>query len=483
MIDNLEALVDELRKLPSETEWLEFKKDNFDPEMIGADISALANGAALRERRTAYLVWGIENQTHEVEGTERDFRTMKRGNELLENWLRRMLSQNADFEFVFGSVHGRTVGLLSIVPALGRPVTFEKEAYIRAGSSTKKLRDVPALEAALWDRLRSASFETGFARTGLTWTEALRFLDTSAYFDFLNLPSPTESEGIVHYLKEDGILTADDDGRCSVSNLGALALAKSLSDFPTVSRKALRLVQYEGKNRLSILRQWTEDHGYAFVLRGLMDFVLALIPASEPIEGATRIKKTAYPLLAIRELVANALIHQNFSVSGAGPVVEFFENRIEITNPGPPLVEVARIVDNPPKSRNPRLASLLRRFGLCEELGTGWDKIISECEKAQLPAPKMEVYDEGTKVTLFSRIPFQSMSLADKLHAAYMHACIRHIQGERATNRSLRNRFGLPDTSAGSISRLFREAVSRGLLKPFDLEAGNRLSSYEPFWA
>ena len=483
MIDDIEALVDGLRRLPSETEWLEFKKDNFDPEMIGADISALANGAALRERRTAYLVWGIDNETHDVKGTERDFRRMKRGNELLENWLRRMLSQNADFEFVSGPVHGTTVGVLSVVPALGRPVTFAKEAFIRAGSSTKKLRDVPALEAALWDRLRSASFEARFARTGLTWTDALRLLDVSAYFDSLNLTPPSETDGIVHYLKEDGILVAGDDGRCSVSNLGALALGKSLSAFPAVARKALRLVQYDGKNRLSILRQWTEDRGYASVLRGLMDFVLALIPASEPIEGATRVKKTAYPLLAIRELVANALIHQDFSVSGAGPMVEFFDNRIEITNPGAPLVEVARIVDNPPKSRNPELASLLRRFGLCEELGTGWDKIVSECEKAQLPAPKVEVYSEGTKVTLFSRIPFQSMSLEDKLHTAYMHACIRHVQGERATNRSLRARFGLPDTSAGSVSRLFREAVSRGLLKPFDLEVGNRLSSYEPYWA
>ena len=105
-----------------------------------------------------------------------------------------------------------------------------------------------------------------------------------------------------------------------------------------------------------------------------------------------REQRTAYPILAIREAVANALIHQDFSITGTGPVVEIFQNRIEITNPGTPLVEITRIIDNPPRSRNEKLAALMRRLRMCEELGTGWDKIVITCELKQLPAPRIELF-------------------------------------------------------------------------------------------
>ena len=90
---------------------------------------------------------------------------------------------------------------------------------------------------------------------------------------------------------------------------------------------------------------------------------------------------------AVRELVANALIHQDFSVTGAGPMVEIFDGRIEITNPGEPLVDTRRFLDNPPASRNEALTSLMRRFDICEERGSGIDKVVAEVERHQLPAP------------------------------------------------------------------------------------------------
>jgi predicted HTH transcriptional regulator len=153
--------------------------------------------------------------------------------------------------------------------------------------------------------------------------------------------------------------------------------------------------------------------------------------------------------VAVREAVANALIHQDFSVTGTGPVVEIFEKRMEITNSGTPLVDVKRIIDNPPKSRNEKLAALMRRLRMCEELGTGWDKIVISSEMLQLPAPKIELYEDSTRVTLFSEVPFSSISAEDRLWACYLHACIKQVQGEQLTNSSLRKRFGLRDSSSG----------------------------------
>ena len=171
------------------------------------------------------------------------------------------------------------------------------------------------------------------------------------------------------------------------------------------------------------------------------------------------------------------------SPGGAGPVIEVFRDRIEVTNPGTPLVDIDRIIDNPPRSRNEKLASLMRRLGLCEELGTGWDKIVIKCESEQLPAPLIQTFTDSTRVTLYANAPFASISSADKLRACYLHACIKQVQGEQMTNSSLRARFGLKDSSSGSISRLIKEAVNQGYIKPFDPETAPRYMRYIPIWA
>lgn len=77
---NLDTLVNKLLKMPRETEWLEFKHNNYDYAMIGKDISALPNGAALKEKDTAYMIWGIDNKSHEIVGTSHNLSTMKKGN-------------------------------------------------------------------------------------------------------------------------------------------------------------------------------------------------------------------------------------------------------------------------------------------------------------------------------------------------------------------------------------------------------------------
>ena len=139
MAENLDRLILELIQYPSELPWLELKHENYDPKTIGEDICALANGAALEGKHAAYFLWGIDDSTHEILGTEHNLQNLKKGNQELENWLRSLLSQNADFEYQAVSVCGHTVGVLTIQPAVFQPVTFEKTAYIRVGSYTKKL--------------------------------------------------------------------------------------------------------------------------------------------------------------------------------------------------------------------------------------------------------------------------------------------------------------------------------------------------------
>lgn len=482
-MENLERLIRELLKLPTETPWVEFKHDNYTPDMIGRDISALANSAALHEKSCAYMLWGIEDNTHEIVGTNYNLQTLKKGNQELENWLRSLLSENADFEFQQVIIDDLTVGVLTVYRAVNQTVMFEKIDYIRIGSYTKKLSDYPQVQAQLWDKIRNSNFEERFAKQDLELKVALQMLDYASYFDLLLTPIPTDNMGIAHYLMEEGIIVKQDNGLYAISNLGAILFAKKLSDFPRISRKAVRVIQYQGNNRLNMLKEDVEPKGYAIGLQELIKYIEALLPSQESISGAIRESKRAYPIIAIREAVANALIHQDFSISGTSPTIEVFDNRIEITNSGIPLVDIKRIIDNPPKSRNEKLAALMRRMKMCEELGTGWDKIVISCELAQLPAPKIELFEDSMRVTLYAEMPFSSISLEEKIWACYLHACIRHVEGEQLTNSSLRERFGLKDSSAGSVSRLIKEAVAKKVIKPLDPTTAPRYMKYIPFWA
>lgn len=476
-------LVKELCKLPDETGWVEFKHNNDEPHMIGEDISALANSAVLADRSHAYMIWGVDDGTHEIIGTKVRLKQVKKGNQEIENWLRYLLSKNADFEFQSVDIDGKHVEMIVIAKAQGLPVTFEKVDYIRVGSYTKKINEFPALHVQLWDKLRHEQFEDTFVMIDLSLHQALRLLNCDAYFEILQIPIPTEMSGYAHYLEEENIICKQDNGLYAITNLGAILFAKKLSDFPRLGRKAIRVVQYEDNNRLTILKEETTMEGYAVSLEKAVKYVNTLLPSKEDINSVRRVTNSTFPLPAIREAIANAVIHQDFFVAGAGPVVEVFNNRVEVTNPGVPLVEIMRIVDNPPKSRNEKLASLMRRLRMCEELGRGWDRMVISCELQQLPAPRIQIYQDSTKVSLFSHLEFSNISIEDKLWAVYLHACVKYVEGSALTNSSLRERFGLKETSAGSISRLLKEATDKKWVKPLDPTTARRYMKYIPLWA
>lgn len=486
-MENIEQLVNKLRSYKNEENWFEFKVSNFNPDMIGEDISALANTAAYDEKTCAYMIWGIDDKTHDIVGTTIDQYSKLVGNQEIESWLRNLISKNAEFEFHKIEMpdrngDNRPLVVIIIYSATSQAVTFKKIDYIRIGSYTKKLSDYPQMRAQLWDKIRNRRFEEQYALQNLSIESALRQLDYAAYFDIMREPVPTDINGIAYYLKEEGIIVEQDSGLYAITNIGAILFAKKLSSFSRLERKAVRVVQYQGNNRMNILKEYVGIKGYVIEFNELLMYIEALLPSCEVIQGAMRVNISSYPSIALREAIANALIHQDFSITGTGVIIEIFSNRIEITNPGRPLVDIYRIVDNPPKSRNEKLAALMRRLRMCEELGTGWDKIIISCELQQLPTPHIDIYEENTKVTLFSKVNFFDLSSQDKLWACYMHSCVKYTQGEFLTNSSLRVRFGLEEKSSASISRLIKEACDKKMIKKLE-DTAPRHTKYIPIWA
>ena len=231
------------------------------------------------------------------------------------------------------------------------------------------------------------------------------------------------------------------------------------------------------------MKEQVNGKGYACGFEGLLAYISGVLPANEVFGAALRKSVPMYPELAVRELVANALIHQDFFVSGAGPMVEIFDDRIEITNPGEPLVDLQRFVDTPPRSRNETLASLMRRFRICEERGSGIDKVVSQVELFQLPAPLFEQPEGFTRTVLFAHKPLSATEKADRVRACYLHACLRYVMRRPMTNTSVRERFGIEERNASVASRLLNEAVEAGRIVLEDRKVGTRARSYLPFWA
>ena len=483
-IENLTELLHELRSLPRETEWAEFKHNNADPDEIGEYISALANSAALYGKVHAYVVWGLDDATHDIVGTS--FRTTGRriGNEELENWLLRLLQPRIHFRFNEFQVDGKRVCLLEIQRAVQRPVQFKGVEYIRVGSYKKKLKDHPERERELWRVFDVTPFEQQVAAENLSAGEVLQLLDYPSYFKLLDTPLPESHDAILACLADDHMIVRVRDTHWNVLNLGAVLFATDLSRFGHLGRKALRVVEYDGDGRIRTKREYQGHMGYAAGFEGAISFLKGMLPANEVIGDALRRSVPMYPEPAIRELIANVVIHQDFTLTGTGPMVEVFDARLEITNPGEPLVDTLRFLDTPPRSRNEALASFLRRAGICEERGSGIDKVVFQTELYQLPAPLFEVTENHTRAVLFAHKPFAAMDKDDRVRACYLHACLQHVQRKRMTNTTLRKRFGIEEQNRAQVSRVISDAVDLDLIRSYNPESGSRRhASYVPWWA
>lgn len=476
-------LVNYLIKFPKETEWLEFKTNYFQPEEIGKYVSALSNSATLYEKNFGYMIWGVDDTTHDIVGTSFDYQTKKVGNEEFQNWLHRLLKPKINFEFYKININNKNIIILEIQKASNIITKFKNEAYIRVGTSKKSLNEAPLKEKALWKILNATSFEDGIALENISTEEVLKRLDYKSYFTLLDIPIPDEEDVILHYFEQDKLVVKENTGNWNITNLGAILFANKLDEFDNIKRKGIRVIQYRGNNKLETIREQVGNKGYAIDFENIIDIVDNIIPRNEVIGKALRKEVPMYPELAIRELIANSIVHQDFSISGTSPMVEIFEDRIEITNPGIPLLETDRFLDNPPKSRNEQLASFLRRIGVCEERGSGFDKVVAKTEEFQLPAPKIDVYREHTKVTLFAHIPYAKMDKEDRLRACYLHACLKYVNNDYLTNTSLRERFGIETKNNAMVSRIIKNGIQENLIKAYSEDTAPRYMKYVPYWA
>lgn len=479
---DLLSLVQNLCGLPAETEWLEFKHNNSDPQEIGEYISALSNGAALNGRYHGYLVWGIENDTHEILGTNFDPEKKEAKKQPLQHWLHSGLNPEVPFRFLSVEIDKKKVVILEIGRATHRPVAFKGIEYIRIDRVKRPIATSSERERKLWKIFNENPFESLVAKERVDGKFVLEMLDYPTYFSLLNRTLPDGRANILNELESNRLIVQSEINGWDITNLGAILFATELNYFPNLKRKAVRVIRYKGKNRNEIDRDITGEMGYAVGFKGLMNYIDTLLPSHEVIEEGLRKTIRTFPELAVRELVANALIHQDFSIGGSGPMIEIFDDRIEIINPGEPLIPKERFVDAPPRSRNEALASLMRQLGICEEQGSGIDKVVFEVEYVQLPAPLFEVPPNSTRTVLFSHKKLRDMKKSDRIRACYLHACLKWVNNDAMTNSSLRERFGIKASNRSMVSRIIKDALEAGSIVQEDPDASPKFMRYLPYW-
>lgn len=479
---NPPAVLERLCRESSEAEWLEFKGSACDQSDVGEYISALANGAMLADRDHAYLVFGVADATRDRIGTTIRLKSWKVKGENFEQWVNRQIEPRINIELVDFEHEGKKFGMVVIEPSYHRPVAFAGVEYIRVGENKKRLKDFPERERALWLATSRRKFEQAIALAGVPEDNIHKLLDVNISYSLREKPVPTGQAEIMKELLSEGYIVDSMDGTYSITNMGALLFAFDLTQFPSIAQKRVRVIRYTGTNKMSSDLEQEGVRGYARGFSGIIKFVLDNTPKIESYINGIRRMQPHYPETAIREIVANALIHQDFTLSGTGPMVEIYSDRIEITNPGHSLINVDRILDER-RSRNAKLALAMRHLNLCEERGGGLDKAILAIEMLNLPAPAFFSSEDSMRVVLFAPKTFTDMSRIDKERACYMHCVIRWIQNDFMSNSSLRQRFSLPDKDYQAVSTLISAAIKNGRIKAADPNQGNRFARYVPYWA
>ena len=476
-----ELLQSTLEPPMAELNELDWKADlSQDKRRLTEHLSAFSN-----QPGGGYLVFGI-GSTGQVQGVTTDDAASIINK--LVNLGRSGLEPQIILEHQIDRFAGLPILFVRIPESDLKPVHIRgksiEETFIRSGGTTRKASRQEV--GTLMLHSRTPRWEELHATNLLSDEALLASLNAPGLLELLGRSVPRDGSQLISWMQDQGLIQRDPSNGGYITNLGAISAAKRLDTFPDLSRKALRVIEYAGDTKANTRLERITTAGYAIGFQAVLDHVVSRLPQSEVIRQALRTHSTVYPELALRELIANALIHQDFTVTGSGPMVEIYDGRIEISNPGGllPSKRLDRLIGTQPESRNEKLARSFRLYNICEERGSGLIKAGLEVELYGLPPIQFEAGSNHFKVTLHAPRTFAQMSPRERLDACYQHAVLKHYSGQAMTNTSLRERLKMPAKQASMVSAIIKEALDFELIKPADPENRSRkFAEYIPEWA
>ncbi len=397
----LQGKLDELLRLPAETEWLEFKHNNEKPDAVGEYLSAIANGAALHGKKAGYMVWGIKDGTHDVVGTSFAPKHTKVGNEALENWLLRLLNPRIDFTIYELMCDELPVVLFEVLAANSTPVRFSGEAYIRVGSHKKKLKDYPEKERRLWQMLSgghedwSAQIVEAASVNDLD-PEALRFAREQYKEKHPQHTAEVDDWDDATFLNKTKVCIGGKITRTALLLLGREETVHFLS--PAQAR--ITWILRDEKN----MEKDYQHFDTPLILAG--DKVLAKIRnlTVRHLPSGTLFphEVTQYDPWVMRETLHNCIAHQDYAMHGKISIVET-PGSLLFTNLGsfiPGTVEEMIRSDSPPEVyRNSFLAQAMVNLNMIDTIGSGIKRMFTRQRERSFPMPDYEL-DDPKKVAV-----------------------------------------------------------------------------------
>lgn len=425
------------------------------------------------------LVFGVNDDTTFEELTKE---TIEETTKKLSNIAKNNLAWSIQLEHAVLDFEGHPLLFIRIPEQQNKPIYLRGrdiyEAYIRSAGHTVKMSREQVHE--MLAQSHGLTFEKRVACGGISAERVLELLDYKKMYELIDRKIPQDSERIIEQMLEFGMIEQQED-LYNILNLGAILFAHKLKDFEVLKMKEIMVRKYAGANNLIMELEYKMDKGYAVGFFDLLDTVMAMTSKERIV--VKREAVPTYPKVAVREFMANLMVHQDFAITGMPITIEIFTNRIVMTNPGSCLNDVNRLIDLPPHSRNEGLAQMMLQLDLCERRGSGYDRAVTAIEEMRLPAYKVQSGDEYTRVMMFPEKALKEMTKEEKTVACYQHACILYERNEMLTNQGVRERFGLDKNKNSVASRIIAECVERGFLKPYDDENTSRkFTSYLPFY-
>lgn len=303
-------LRESLYPIPTEKNEIDWKTDiSPKTERLAQHLCAFSN-----QQGGGLLVYGVnDNGTHfSLDKPTIDNIIQKLSSIAQNNLTRSIIIEHDVLEF-----EGHNLLFVYIPEQADKPIGVKgKEpfnCYGRTAGTTIKLSKQQII--AMMARTQGISFEMQVAKEHLTSDEVLRLLNYKKFYELSDKRLPTTSDLILNTLKENDLCKFENNS-WSITNVGALLFANNIHEFSTLQSKTVIVRKYTGANNLNLESEQIGQFGYAVGFEGLIKYIIGLIPQTEIINAGIRQNVPIYPAVAIREFVANALVHQDFAISG-----------------------------------------------------------------------------------------------------------------------------------------------------------------------
>lgn len=322
---------------------------------------------------------------------------------------------------------GKRVLILHIPRSVvGHPTSYEGRYWMRNGESLAPMS--PERLRELLNEGAPSYLDENEPGTH-SWDEIKLLPAVERYYELIGSRMPGEETQIRDFLRMHFVeRTAFDASLFYIRRLGAITLARSLNDFPDVEHHTIRVMRLRGTSITDMVFDRTYSKGYAVVFDDVIDQINALLPVNEDFADGLRDEHRDFSLVAVREIVVNACVHQDFMEHG------------------------------------------------------GIDRALENIEKQQTDAPEFIVKTRSTTVEL-RKGRFEDMGMKERVNAAYLHCCLQTAKGGFLTNSSLRERFGLSKAKTAVTSQVIAAAVDAGLIFLDPATKGSRRTArYLPFY-